>query len=130
MQGTYISDYISEKVVINKDTGFTESNVEEILANVDNYNKVMEEFRFDNQTYDNSGDILVNKDIEKLKNDMRSKLDAFRKDNYIGQFKLDSKTPTSYDDTIKRMADELVRVVNSQNFNNKNNMNANDKKKK
>ena len=129
MQDTYISDYISERVVINKQTGFTESNVVEILANVENYQKVLEEFKFDNKGYDRTNDILVNKDIEKLKNDMRIKLDAFRKDNYMGAFKLENKTPVSYDETIKRMADELVKVVNSQNFN-KNQAGHTEKKKK
>lgn len=129
MNDTYISDYVSDRVVINKQTGFTESNVVEILANVENYNKCLDEFAVDTQGYDRSNDILVNKDIEKLKNDMRSKLDAFRKDNYIGAFKLENKTNVSYDETIKRMADELVKVVNSQNFNKNNNSNV-DKKKK
>jgi hypothetical protein len=117
MNDTYISDYVSDRVVINKQTGFTESNVVEILANVENYEKCMNEFIVKNQKYDKSNDILVNKDIEKLKNDMRTKLDAFRKDNYLGNFKIETKTNASYDETIKRMADELVKVVNSQNFN-------------
>ena len=128
MNDTYISDYVTDRVVINKQTGFTESNVVEILANVENYQKSMDEFGVKNQGYDKFNDILVNKDIEKLKNDMRSKLDAFRKDNYIGQFKIENKSNMSYDETIKRMADELVKVVNSQNFNK--NVNNVDKKKK
>ena len=129
MNDTYISDYVSDRVVINKQTGFTESNVVEILANVENYQKCMDEFGVETQSYDKSNDILVNKDIEKLKNDMRAKLDAFRKDNYAGSFKMENKANMSYDETIKRMADELVKVVNSQNFNkNPNNM-GNGKKK-
>jgi hypothetical protein len=129
MNDTYISDYVSDRVVINKQTGFTESNVVEILANVENYGKCMNEFIVKNQKYDKTNDILVNKDIEKLKNDMISKLDAFRKDNYLGTFKIETKTNASYDETIKRMADELVKVVNSQSFNKKE-INNNDKRKK
>ena len=131
MNDTYISDYVSDRVVINNQTGFTESNVVEIMANVENYQKCMDQFGVESQRKDKFNDILVNKDIEKLKNEMRAKLDAFKKDNYIGTFKLENKgNNVSYDETIKRMADELVKVVNSQNHPNRNQNNLIEKKKK
>ena len=50
---------------------------------------------------------------------MRMKLEQFKKDNYIGNnfystVKGDSKVNTSFDETIKKMADEIVRSVNQQ----------------
>ena len=110
---------------------FSESNIVEILANVEDYNKFMEEFQANNQGYfDKKSDVLVNKDIEKLKSEMRAKLDQFRRDgigsNFYNNFKTDSKSPGNFDETIKKMADEIVKVVNSQNIV----RNVNDKKKK
>lgn len=49
---------------------------------------------------------------------MRAKLDQFRKDG-IGSnfnFKGDNKSSPNFDETIKKMADEIVKVVNSQNM--------------
>ncbi len=61
---------------------------------------------------------MVNKDIDKLKNEMRLKLDQFRKDNYLnssvyGNMKIENKAG-NFDETIKKMADEILKVVNSQ----------------
>ncbi len=103
---------------MNKDLAFTETNIVEILANVEDYQKFFEEFQANNLSYfDKKSDILVNKDIEKLKSEMRAKLDQFRKDG-IGSnfnFKGDNKSP-NFDETIKKMADEIVKVVNTQNI--------------
>ena len=121
MQDTYISDYVTEKVAINRDVAFSESNIVDILANVEDYQKIIEEFDKNNLGYfDKKADILVNKDIEKLKHEMRSKLDQFRKDNYMnssiyGNIKTENKG-SNYDETIKKMADEIIKVVNSQSL--------------
>lgn len=120
LQSTYISEYIPEKIAINKEVSFTESNVVEILANVEDYQKLYEEFQVNNQGFfDRKSDVMVNKDIEKLKSEMRAKLDQFRRDgigsNFYNNFKGDNKTQGNFDETIKKMADEIVKVVNSQN---------------
>jgi len=119
LQSTYISEYIPEKIAINKEVSFSESNIVEILANVEDYQKLYEEFQVNNHGFfDKNSDVMVNKDIEKLKSEMRAKLDQFRKDgigsNFYNNFKADGKSP-NFDETIKKMADEIVRVVNSQN---------------
>lgn len=122
MQTTYISDYIPSKLAVSKELAFNETNIEDIIANVEDYQKLLEEFQSTNQGYfDKKADILVNKDIDRLKSEMRLKLDQFRKDNYIGtsfynSFKLDNKLSSSYDESIKKMADEIIKVVNSQNI--------------
>lgn len=121
LQSTYVSEYIPEKIAINKEVAFSESNIVEILANVEDYQKLYEEFQVNNQEYfDKNSDVLVNKDIEKLKSEMRAKLDQFRKDgigsNFYNNFKGDNKSAGNFDETIKKMADEIVKVVNSQNL--------------
>lgn len=118
-QTTFISDFIPEKVAINKDVKFSESNVVEIIANVEDYKNLLEELDRNNPGYfDKKADSLVNKDIDKLKNEMRLKLDQFRKDNYLnssiyGSMKAENKS-ANFDETIKKMADEILKVVNSQ----------------
>jgi len=98
---------------------FSESNVVEIIANVEDYQKLLEELDKNNPGYfDKKQDSLVNKDIDKLKNEMRIKLDHFRKDNYLnssiyGSMKTENKG-SNFDEAIKKMADEILKVVNSQ----------------
>jgi len=120
-QTTFVSDFIPEKVAINKDVKFSESNIVEIIANVEDYQKLLEELDKNNPGYfDKKADIMVNKDIDKLKNEMRLKLDQFRKDNYMnssiyGSMKTENKAG-NFDETIKKMADEILKVVNSQSM--------------
>jgi hypothetical protein len=116
---TYISEFIPKKVPIIKDLTYNESNIIELIANVEDYNKLIEEFDKSAQGhhYDKKLDLLVNKDIDKLKQEMRAKLELFKKDNYIGNefyttVKGDVKVNTSFDETIRKMADNIVRTVN------------------
>lgn len=51
---------------------------------------------------------------------MRNKLDQFKKDNYMnssiyGNMKADNKG-SNFDETIKKMADEILKVVNTQSM--------------
>ncbi len=118
-QSTFISDFIPEKVAINKDVKFSESNIVEIIACVEDYQKFLEELDRNNPGYfDKKSDLLVNKEIDKLKNEMRIKLDHFRKDNYLnssiyGSMKTENKG-ANFDETIRKMADEILKVVNLQ----------------
>lgn len=100
---------------------FSESNIIQIIANIEDYQKLLEELDRNNPGFfDKKADLLVNKDIDKLKNEMRLKLDQFRKDNYInssiyGNMKTENKG-ANFDETIKKMADEILKVVNSQSM--------------
>lgn len=127
MEGSFFKHYIPEKVAVNKDVVYNESNIVQIVANVQDYVKLIEEVdKYLNansvqntQVWDKRTDILVNKDIEKLKIEMRSKLEQFKKDNYINQnfytsMKNENKLNSSFDETIKKMADEIIKVVNTQ----------------
>jgi hypothetical protein len=133
LEGTYLSEYIPEKVAVNKDVNYNEANVQEVLANVEDYQKLIDEFDVNSEgknnnpqqspnLYDRKTDILVNKDIEKLKNEMRIKLEQFKKENYINNnfyssVKGDVKSNVGFDETIKKMADEIIKVVNTQGLN-------------
>lgn len=93
----------------------------DVISNIEDYQKLLEELESNNPGYfDKTADNLVNKDIERLKIEMRNKLDQFRKDNYMnssvyGNMKSESKG-TNFDETIKKMADEILKVVNTQSM--------------
>jgi hypothetical protein len=133
-EDTYISEYIPEKFAVNREVEYNETNIVDIIATVQDYVKLLDEFdKYVNnnapnsaQPYDKKADILVNKDIEKLKQEMRVKLESFRKDNYINNnfyssMKNESKINNSFDETIKKMAEEIIKVVNTQGLQNKDN---------
>lgn len=120
-QQTFISDFVPEKVAINRDVKYSESNVMRVVSNIEDYQKLIEELERNNPGYfDKHADSIVNKDIDRLKNEMRNKLDQFRKDNYMntsiyGNLKSENKG-SNFDETIKKMADEILKVVNTQSM--------------
>ena len=93
----------------------------DIVSNIEDYQKLIEELERMNPGYfDKNADNLVNKDIDRLKNEMRNKLDQFKKDNYMntsiyGDMKAQNKG-SNFDETIKKMADEILKVVNTQSM--------------
>jgi hypothetical protein len=93
----------------------------DVISNIEDYHKLLEELEANNPGYfDKNADNLVNKDIDRLKNEMRNKLDQFRKDNYMttsiyGSMKSENRG-TNFDETIKKMADEILKVVNTQSM--------------
>jgi hypothetical protein len=93
----------------------------DVISNIEDYHKLLEELEYNNPGYfDKNADNLVNKDIDRLKNEMRNKLDQFRKDNYMnssiyGNMKSENRG-SNFDETIKKMADEILKVVNTQSM--------------
>jgi hypothetical protein len=129
---SFLADFIPKKISITPDLKYNESNIEEVIANIEDYHKLIEEFDKSSQLnlYDKKKDILVNKDIEKLKNEMKNKLDVFHKENrneFYSIIKAESKASLSmdFDDTIHKMAENMVKLVNSGGFH----MNSTKKKK-
>ena len=67
MDKLFISEYIPYKVAINKDVDYTESNVKDILGNIQDYYKFIieiEKSALVEKKPDN------NKELDRLKNDM------------------------------------------------------------
>ncbi len=79
LQNSYITDYIPSKVSINKEIKYTEDNIIDIvgkniflirnLANIQDYQKLVDEIEKSEYEKKKNLDKLVNKDIEKLEND-------------------------------------------------------------
>jgi hypothetical protein len=115
---TYIAEYLEDKYAVNKEVPYNETNMIEVVATVQDYYKLVDDFEKGTFQYDDNQDKLINKDLEKLNREIKNKLDAFEKDNYINNnfinsVKTDIKTK-NFDEIIKKMASEIVKVVNTQ----------------
>ena len=116
MDSSYLNDYIPNKIAVNSEIPYNESNVMEVLANVQDYQKIIQEFEKTSIYPDKNMDILVNKEIDKLKLEMRAKIEKVEKEkfsnhNYYG-IRNDSKLNNSFDETIKKMAEDVIKMVN------------------
>jgi len=116
MDSSYLSEYIPNKIAVNTDIPYNESNVTDVLANVEDYQKIIQEFDKNSSYLDKNIDVLVNKEIDKLKLEMRAKIERVEKEklsnyNYYG-IRNDPKLNNSFDETIKKMAEEVIKVVN------------------
>jgi hypothetical protein len=118
MESSYLSDYIPNKIAVNTEVPYNESNVIEVLANLQDYQKIIQDFDNVALNPDKNLDILINKEIERLKLEMRAKIEKVEKEklsnvNY-NSLKNDSKINNTFDETIKKMAEEVIKVVNLQ----------------
>ncbi len=126
---TYICEYMQEKHSVNRDVVYNENTISEVIACIQDYNKLIEDFEKGSQKYDENADKLINKNLKDLNQTFKTKLESFKKENYINNlyntFKNESKTST-FDDIIKKMANDIVKNVNAQTIS----KDANVKKKK
>jgi len=67
MDKFFISEYIPEKVSVNRDVDYNETNVNEIIANIQDYYKFILEIE-KSATFEKRVD--NNKEFDRLKNDM------------------------------------------------------------
>jgi hypothetical protein len=117
---TYICEYMQEKHSVNRDVVYNDNMIIEVVACIQDYNKIIEDFDKGAQKYDENADKLINKNLKDLNQTFKTKLENFKKENYINNmyntFKTDSKTST-FDDIIKKMANDIVKNVNAQTIN-------------
>lgn len=67
MDKLFISEYIPEKVAVNKDVDYTESNVKDIVGNIQDYYKFILEIEKSVPVEKRADN---NKELDRLKNDM------------------------------------------------------------
>ena len=119
-QSTYLSDFVPEKITIDVNTKINEANIIEFLSCIEYYVALMTEFEKNNaeMMYTNyeQNEVLSNKELDKLKKEINSKLEQFKYDNYINNnVYLNMKNEikmNSFDDTIKKMARVIAEHVN------------------
>ena len=120
MQNTYLNEFVPEKITIDNLTKINEGNIVDFLSCVESYFALIKDF--DQSTQDKSATVDMaasNKDLEKLHKEMENKLMNFKSENYINNsnfyvtLKNDMKTNSSFDETMKKMADAIANHINS-----------------
>ena len=120
MQNTYLNEFVPEKITIDNLTKINEGNIVEFLSCVESYCALIKDFDKSTQDKSTTVDLAAsNKDLEKLHKEMENKLMNFKSENYINNsnfyvtLKNDMKTNSSFDETMKKMADAIANHINS-----------------
>jgi hypothetical protein len=120
LNGTYICEYMQEKHSVNRDVVYNENIIIEVVSCIQDYHKLIEDFEKGVIKYDENVDTIINRNLKDLNQTFKFKLESFKKENYMNNmfntFKAESKTST-FDDIIKKMANDIVKNVNSQTIN-------------
>lgn len=123
MEDTYLSDFVVKKMNIDENSKINESNVLDYLGSVYCYIQLINDFnenvQIKKELKQNSNvSILANKSIENLNKEMKFKLSRFNYNNCFIKVKKDAKQKNSFDDVIRRLANEIVKDVNTNIENN------------
>ena len=114
MNNTYVRDYVPN-IISLKDLKYSEDNIKFIIDNIQNYYTLITEFK---QSFKEKHEDNVNLEIDKLREDMKNKLENFKKENYSKKLKKDlSNYGQNYDETIRRTAETIVEATNEGNMN-------------
>jgi hypothetical protein len=114
MNNTYVRDYVPN-IISLKDLKYSEDNIKFIIDNIQNYYTLITEFK---QSFKEKHEDNVNLEIDKLREDMKNKLENFKKETYSKKLKKDlSNYGQNYDETIRRTAETIVEATNEGNMN-------------
>ena len=113
---SYISDFIPNKATVDTNTDYNEFTVNKFLANVQDYYKII-------QTWDEASRTIrqdENKEIDKLREEMKLKLGGFEKNRIINKklittMKTELKNGINIEDIIKKASLEIAQQTTSGN---------------
>lgn len=123
LEKSYISEYVPIKYLVNQDAWYNDQNVIEILANVQDYANLADDY--DNSNINkainiNSSNQIINRDIEKLKIEMKNKIDALKSTHSLKASIKDRSNTGPFDEAIKKLSEELVKgTLNAYKMNDK-----------
>ena len=117
MENTYLSDFVAKKMNIEENSKLNETNVLDYLGSVYCYIQLINDF---NENVQAKKEIkqninmssLANKSIENLDKEIKFKLSKFNYNNCLSKVKKDAKQKNTFDDVIRRLANEIVKDVN------------------
>lgn len=136
MQKTYLTDFVVSKNSVDKNTRLNENNVINYLGTVYCYCQLINDFD-ENVNYNQSLKVEENNDVNKtidlLKKDIKTKLSKFNYKNCVkgdihNSFNNTVKHGDDFDETIRRLANVIVDQVNNNgdySLNNISSMNTN-----
>lgn len=136
MQNTYLTDFVVSKNSVDKNTKLNENNVINYLGTVYCYCQLINDFDENvnnNQSLKVEENNDVNKTIDLLKKDMKTKLSKFNYNNCVkgdihNSINNTVKHGDDFDETIRRLANVIVNQVNNTgdySLNNISSMNTN-----
>ena len=111
---TYLSDFIPNKIPVDKNLPYTESTVNKFISNIQDYYKLIQ--NFEDGINDINRDNYEN-DIDKLRNEMKNKLENFDKGKIINKtifttMKNEQKSGLNFDEIIKRNSEMIIGLLN------------------
>ena len=122
LEQTFISDYVPARMHINKEEWYNEENTSKMLAIVQDYLRIIEEVEKVENTpgktkkegisieqKDNMNN-SINKELDKLKHDMKSKIELLNRNN--NNLNNNLKTGVSnqnFDESIKKFSEDIVK---------------------
>ena len=117
MENTYLSDFVVKKMNIEENSKLNETNVLDYLGSVYCYIQLINDF---NENVQAKKEIkqninmssLANKSIENLDKEIKFKLSKFNYNNCLSKVKKDAKQKNTFDDVIRRLANEIFKDVN------------------
>ena len=117
IENTYLSDFVVKKMNIEENSKLNETNVLDYLGSVYCYIQLINDF---NENVQAKKEIkqninmssLANKSIENLDKEIKFKLSKFNYNNCLSKVKKDAKQKNTFDDVIRRLANEIVKDVN------------------
>ena len=103
---SYLSDYVPNKTSVDKEIEYNEQTVNKYLSNVQDYYKII-------QTWDEANRGDENKEIDKLREEMKQKLGGFEKNRIISKklinsMKSELKNGINIEDIIKKASLEIT----------------------
>ena len=113
---SYISDFVPNKATVDTNTEYNEFTVNKFLSNVQDYYKII-------QTWDEASRIVKqdeNKEIDKLREEMKAKLGGFEKNRIINKklintMKTELKSGINIEDIIKKASIEIAQQTSTGN---------------
>ena len=121
LESTYLSEFINDKVQIDKNKKYNESNISNFISNIEDYYKLI--LMFDEETYNKKDN--EEREIDKLRNEMKFKLENFEKGklltkNLYTNMKVDASNGVDFDSIIKRSSELIMSQLTPMNYNLKN----------
>ena len=121
---SYIADFIPNKETIDSNIEYNEQTVNKFLANVQDYYKII-------QTWDEANRSIKqdeNRDIDRLRDEMKLKLGGFEKNRIINKkliatMKNELKSGVNIEDIIKKASIDIAQQTNVVNNNTMGNTN-------
>ena len=114
---TYLSEYVPDKCQIDKQLEYNEKSVTQFISSVEEYYLLIQMFQ-KSMEEKKKGE---NNEIDRLRDEIRMKLERFKRENLIdnnlcNSMKLESKNGVNFEDIIKRSSDFICTQINSSDF--------------